>query len=1491
MKKRVRIYQDGGAYDPMQQMEQQQPVDDTQLIEGILQELGQGSSLADVNYKLVQGGVPQQKAQMLIGQVAAYLQQQKEDEAASLENTSQEDPEADEAAAQAKADAEAVEQENYNAQMQQMYADSAEANTAATDDDTQPMMRYGGIPSKKSFIKSYMDNYKKQQGGSNFDPSTDIPIDGRAEQLQKFLGSVKSTAENAALREQAEQAYEQQMQAPIYDEYTEMPEAQFGGGLFGRNARRAQRKLNRMMPAGLPMGAAYNPQGLSNFIPGYGLANIEVHKTGLFGRPKQYTINFANMPFTQKNVAAAVDQATTNAKESSSTTEPVTTTTTTTTESSDKPVTFTTTPTAESTKSTESTTTTTTGNTGTTKTDTTKTDTTKVDETPVVEDKKQEGKKEVPSKKGSTKNPNLVTYHTYVNQEGNVDGSRDFLDPNKEYSYDWKTKQWYRGNTLIKDTKAIGNLNNWMKKGLLERTQNLISSQQMAPGYDPAIDPRTGKRRPMSALADDDLVAQAALMGASPSTALKKIPELLIRRSVQNQLNPGQNMLNPGQNQLNPGQGMLNPGQGMLNRGQGMLNPPPGHQFSFPFQQGGFTDQASGLYKFFGGGEDPSIPQLDIDDLNTKNTADPYFAYGGVLPTAAVGDQVVTETKKDTPLFSPEQEAWLKQNYGNMGQQQQSFNYGYPQVAYSGYNPYLSAIAPGFFGGNRPVQYAGSWAKMIGSPYMTGTDNPALNLMGPNTRISSIDVKKTGMLSRMPKKYTVNFSNYVDNTAPIFTDKPGTGITTAQDQTTSSGPGVSPDADKYDGLNVRQAKRKARGFKTPDNVTPESLLKFQIPTEPIDDSGFAPPVEDPIRMSFQTPTQSTFDPSAVSRSQGQRVMFDMNSMPVRQNQQTPSPELQIPSKYKNLITTGPTGNTFTPDPYTVMGNPGNAVISPRTVTNPNINNAPINYSGPMNIPQSVTAQTFGYEYGGYLPQAQTGNFPAMQLPLKDTRKDKSVSSYKGPKYNVPTQKNIPSETTQKVGNYARSAGADQQRSSELRMQAAKDIAAKSFEKYGESYQTALDRANKQVNSGDFNPGEYLQGEAKKEIGSGPMSSAVVKASTPQSDISRAWEYITNPLTALKYEISGGGYENMPHNINAMRMAGIESESDKSNLVGNALNSFNAADAADKVVGNAKKGNYLTAGAEALRLIPAGKALQAGAQEFNALRKSGALGSLGSVAEGVGSAGTTAAGALHLHDAAGLLKEKALHAGAHEADHYINELMGVAHHAYGGEYAYGGYLPQAAGGEEVKVFTSRPEYAGISNVEMTQKDIAPNTEFKAPEGSTFNWSGFSNQEVPVNNQKVTDPTAAATMDLKIDPNQANRDNIKKSVNEQKWSADFKTKNQWNIDPEAALNVFNAGARGLASFIGNSRAAQRQNQYMQNNMNSDALFAANEHTNRGTYDTNSGLFRPDEMGFTGVAAYGGMFQDGGYYDQSDEVYMTEDEINDFLANGGELEYIND
>jgi hypothetical protein len=69
----------------------------------------------------------------------------------------------------------------------------------------------------------------------------------------------------------------------------------------------------------------------------------------------------------------------------------------------------------------------------------------------------------------------------------------------------------------------------------------------------------------------------------------------------------------------------------------------------------------------------------------------------------------------------------------------------------------------------------------------------------------------------------------------------------------------------------------------------------------------------------------------------------------------------------------------------------------------------------------------------------------------------------------------------------------------------------------------------------------------------------------------------------------------------------------------------------------------------------------------------------------------------------------------------------------------------------------------------------------------------------------------------------------------------------------------------------------------------MFASDPSLDRGDYDTNSGLFRPDESGQmhnSRSKQYGGSMED---YTEGDEIYMTDDELSNFLENGGEVEYI--
>ena len=107
-------------------------------------------------------------------------------------------------------------------------------------------------------------------------------------------------------------------------------------------------------------------------------------------------------------------------------------------------------------------------------------------------------------------------------------------------------------------------------------------------------------------------------------------------------------------------------------------------------------------------------------------------------------------------------------------------------------------------------------------------------------------------------------------------------------------------------------------------------------------------------------------------------------------------------------------------------------------------------------------------------------------------------------------------------------------------------------------------------------------------------------------------------------------------------------------------------------------------------------------------------------------------------------------------------------------------------------------------------------------------------------------------------------------------------------EARLQTFNAGV-DIADSIRRGRETNKAENEMYENLSSNNLYASDSTRDRGDYDTNSGLFRPDEQGQMQSSQYGGdVYQDGGYV-EGDEVFMTDEEIQEFLANGGDLEFI--
>jgi hypothetical protein len=107
-------------------------------------------------------------------------------------------------------------------------------------------------------------------------------------------------------------------------------------------------------------------------------------------------------------------------------------------------------------------------------------------------------------------------------------------------------------------------------------------------------------------------------------------------------------------------------------------------------------------------------------------------------------------------------------------------------------------------------------------------------------------------------------------------------------------------------------------------------------------------------------------------------------------------------------------------------------------------------------------------------------------------------------------------------------------------------------------------------------------------------------------------------------------------------------------------------------------------------------------------------------------------------------------------------------------------------------------------------------------------------------------------------------------------------------EARLIAGNALLRGVAGYK-NRLDDTKQMEGFFDNFTADNLYASDPSRDRGDY-AESGLYRPDEQGQTW---YGRSAQMGGYIDDDfedgEEVYMTDEEIKQYMANGGQIEFI--
>ena len=300
-KKRVRIYKAGGqqgAYiNPTAQWmmkmggqpQAQSEISDEQISAYVQNALMQDADPNDIYKSLLQSGVDKNKANQIISSIVEYINEARKVEMA--DKTGQPElaqKEAEEMAALERAAAEEDAQRARQMQMMQTAMEDTQADEDMFTNDliddyiegNDEQMMYGGqpLPSKSKFVNRAMKEYKK--GGAIGQGQK--PDEASLNAATNFIQSINKESNEAKIKQEAEQYYDNVM----------LPQARRGKEM--RTQRMLNRGLNQILGGASNMGMT-NPYMYSEANP-YGAqlktANIDVRKTGLFGRPKQYSVQF-----------------------------------------------------------------------------------------------------------------------------------------------------------------------------------------------------------------------------------------------------------------------------------------------------------------------------------------------------------------------------------------------------------------------------------------------------------------------------------------------------------------------------------------------------------------------------------------------------------------------------------------------------------------------------------------------------------------------------------------------------------------------------------------------------------------------------------------------------------------------------------------------------------------------------------------------------------------------------------------------------------------------------------------------------------------------------------------------------------------------------------------------------------------------------------------------------------------------------------------------
>tara|TARA_R110000868_G_scaffold215402_4_gene465496 strand:- start:1161 stop:4223 length:3063 start_codon:yes stop_codon:yes gene_type:complete len=227
----------------------------------------------------------------------------------------------------------------------------------------------------------------------------------------------------------------------------------------------------------------------------------------------------------------------------------------------------------------------------------------------------------------------------------------------------------------------------------------------------------------------------------------------------------------------------------------------------------------------------------------------------------------------------------------------------------------------------------------------------------------------------------------------------------------------------------------------------------------------------------------------------------------------------------------------------------------------------------------------------------------------------------------------------------------------------------------------------------------------------------------------------------------------------------------------------------------------------------------------------------------------------------------------------------------GGYITDSYVPRFGPGGEFDPSTGFAMGMGVNTPGKSSTQMLQETTKSLMSGTTGSYA-----------DKLGSPYMATTLGTGA----SGVENIKEEeeeVDPEYVAVENKRKDMRSIDPEAGVNVLNAGVKTGLGFLDRWRTGRKQKRQIEDNSNADANYATSTTKDRGDwvdYGSQVGQFRQPEMGQdrSSRATYGqrgGYMQEGGYtedyytnpfYEEDEEVDMTEEELEQFLAAGGEI-----